>query len=240
MLSVHKTKENRMESKRKIPVLAIIIIIIFVILGLREFYSGLREIYVQSNSKKYETKNTESGNNPYNENSYLSIPRDWDDYKVVVEDNLFLPLGWEKNAVKEFVRKPEPKTETVETPQERPQPTYSLTLTGIAQNGSDWLAVFEDINREEGYFLHRGEKLKDSIVSEVFPEYIVLAQGNTKAELPLGTSIQYDTNGQVLLDTVNNSQYSVREVQKSDEEDDKLQSLIERMRTRRRKELEEE
>lgn len=234
-----------MESKRKISGKAVIIIIIFfaAILFVK------RDLYIRNNStEKHNTKDTENRINPSSRSekkqvnsSFFSSPRSWEDYQVIVDNNLFRPLGWEKSAVKEVVKKTTPKTETiVKTPQERPAPTYNLTLTGIAQNGSEWTAIFEDITRKEGYFLHSGEKLKDSLVSEIFPEHIILAQGDIKAKLPLGANIQYNTNGQILLDSVKNSQYSTEKEQKVGEDEDKLQSLIERMKARRRKELEKE
>jgi len=229
-----------MASERKISGKTIIIIIIF-FAAILFVKSGL---FSRNNStEKHNTTETEKGNNPSSRSeknvvgsSFFSSLRSWEDYQVIVDDNLFRPLGWEKSAVKKVVRKTKPKTETVETPRESPEPTYSLTLTGIAQNGSEWLAIVEDETRKEGYFLHSGEKLKDSLVSEIFPEHIILAQGDIKGKLPLGTNIQYNTNGQLLLDTVKDYQYSVEEVQ----EEDKLQSLIERMKARRRKELSQE
>jgi len=159
-------------------------------------------------------------------------------YQVIVENNLFRPLGWQK----EVVKKTTPTTETiVEIHRERPAPTYNLTLTGIAQDGSQWIAILEDRIRKEGYFLYRGEKLKDSLVSEIFPEHIVLVQRDAKAQLSLGESIQYDANGQILLNTIANQSTlpSHRNSELKDQEALK-KSLIERMKARRKKELGQE
>ena len=166
------------------------------------------------------------------------------EYQVIVENNLFRPIGWRK----EVVKKTRPKTETVvlEIPKERPAPTYTLTLTGIAQNGSEWIAILEDRTRKEGYFLHRGEKLKDSLVSEILSEHIILVQGDSKTQFPLGESIQYNTNGQLLLNTIANQSTHPRpseensSVALSEKDKGTQKSLIERMRARRRKELGQE
>ena len=157
------------------------------------------------------------------------------EYQVIAENNLFRPLGWKKETLKESL--PKIANPVVEIRRERPAPTYNLSLTGIAQNGSQWIAIVEDETLKEGYFLHRGEKLKDSLVSEIFEEYIVLLVRESKTQLPLGTSIQYNANGQIMINTITN--------QKPDflipnSGGDAQKSLIEQMKARRRKELVQE
>ncbi len=184
--------------------------------------------------KKHKT----SSRNKKKQASYSSEkPRSsWSEYRVIIENNLFRPIGWQK-----VVKRITPKTETVavEIPPERPEPTYTLTLTGIAQNGSEWIAILEDRTKKEGYFLHHGEKLKDSLVSEILSEHIILVQGDSKAQFPLGASIQYNTNGQLLLNTIANQSILIpnSEFRISNSGEDAPQSLIERMKARRRKEL---
>jgi hypothetical protein len=199
-----------------------------------------RFIGIKKTSSRSEKKQASSGlpaANPYSDKtrSFQS------EYQVIVENNLFRPLGWQKEVIKEPM--PIPKTETVivETPQERPAPTYNLTLTGIAQSGSEWIAILEDSNRKEGYFLHPGEKLKDSLVSEILAGHIILVQGDAKAQLSLGESIQYDMSGQLLLNTVANQKPDFlnpkSEIRLPTSGEDAQKSLIERMKAKRQKEL---
>ena len=164
------------------------------------------------------------------------------EYQVIAENNLFRPLGWQKEVIKEPI--PIPKTETViiETPQERPAPTYNLTLTGIAKNGSEWIAIIEDGTQKKGYFLHRGDKLKNSTVGEILAEHIILVAGDTEVQLSLGKTIQYDENDQLLLNTIANRSIEKNRPQPSQESEtvkggDTQTSLIERMKARRQKEL---
>ena len=155
------------------------------------------------------------------------------EYQVIAENNLFRPLGWKKEVLKETT----PKTETtfVEIPRERPAPTYNLSLTGIAQNGSSWIAIVEDETKKEAYFLNRGEKLKDSFVEEISEEHIILVVGDAKTQLSLGESIKYDENEQILVNTI-----AHRIVAPKMEKSEDTQSLIEQMKARRRKELVQE
>jgi len=201
-----------------------------------------RFIGIKKTSSRSEKKQASSRlpANPYSDKtrSFQS------EYQVIVENNLFRPLGWQEEVIKEPI--PIPKTETVivDPPQERPAPTYNLTLTGIAQSGSEWIAILEDSNRKEGYFLHPGEKLKDFLVSEIFAGHIILVQGDAKAQLSLGESIQYDMSGRILLNTVAKGEGVMlpsRGVAPKVEEDEGAQkSLIERMKAKRRKELGQE
>lgn len=198
-----------------------------------------KQIKKNKTSSRSEKKQASSGLPAAN--SYSDKTRSFQsEYQVIVENNLFRPLGWQKEVLKEIP----PQTETVvvvEIPQERPAPTYNLTLTGIAQSGSEWIAILEDSNRKEGYFLHPGEKLKDSLVSEIFAGHIILVQGDTKAQFSLGESIQYDMSGQLLLNTVAKGEgvmFSSRSVpQKVEGDEDAQKSLIERMKAKRQKEL---
>lgn len=164
------------------------------------------------------------------------------EYQVIVENNLFRPLGWRKEVVKKTM-----PTETVviEIPKERPAPTYNLTLTGIAQNSSQWIAIVEDETKKEGYFLHRGEKLKNALVSEISAEYIILVVGDTETQLSLGGNIKYNANGEIMLNTITTTQkpdflIPNPEFHTPNSDEDTTKSLIERMKARRRKELGQE
>jgi len=163
------------------------------------------------------------------------------EYQLISENNLFRPLGWKKEALKTAP----PKTENpvVEIRRERPAPTYNLSLTGIAQNGSSWIAIVEDGTKKEAYFLNRGGKLKNALVSEILEEHIILAIGEEKVQFPLGASIQYDANEHIIPNTITN-QSVLPSIPKSEfrnsNSGEDTQSLIERMRARRRKELGQE
>jgi hypothetical protein len=186
--------------------------------------------------------------------------QDTKDYRVIAENNLFRPLGWKKEVVRKVVLPaPKPKIEpnpVVETPP--PPPTYTLVLTGLVQSSAEWVAIFEDKKRDEGVFLRQGENLKDTLVNEIVPERITLARGDVKIQLALGESIEYGTDGQLLFGTVTTVKKSgsssgasssmspeaqtTRTANPSPEAQTTRtanpQGLIERMRARRKKELE--
>jgi len=112
------------------------------------------------------------------------------DYEVIAENDLFRPLGWKKEI--QSLEEPTPTVPPepiVEIPP--PPPTYTLILTGIAKNGSDWIAVVEDLKRDEGTFLRRGEMLKDVRVQNIMSEHITLTRGEMTVQLALGESIEY-------------------------------------------------
>ena len=168
------------------------------------------------------------------------------DYEVIAENDLFRPLGWKKE-----IRLPEESTPTVvpepivELPP-TPPPAYALVLTGIAKNGSDWIAVVEDRKRAEGTFLRRGETLKDVRVQDIMSEHITLTRDEMTVQLTLGESIEYGIDGRLRFDTVGSAKISklLSETNaladtEMDSNDGGEQSLIERMRARRREELDQ-
>ena len=165
------------------------------------------------------------------------------DYEVIDENNLFRPLGWKKEI--QSLEEPTPTVipePIVEIPP--PPPTYTLVLTGIAKNGSDWIAVVEDLKRDEGAFLRRGEMLKDVRVQNIMSEHITLTRGEMTVQLALGESIEYGVDGRLQFDTAGavkmpefpNKTDALSQTQ-ADSGDDGEQSLIERMRARRKEEL---
>ena len=173
------------------------------------------------------------------------LPPALKDYEVIAENDLFRPLGWTKET-----RSPEEPTPTVipepivEIPP--PPPTYTLVLTGIAKSGSDWMAVVEDRKRNEGTFLRRGGTLKDVRVQDIMSEHITLTRNEITVQLALGESIEYGVDGRLRFDTAGTAKmpesrdktYTSSETQ-ADSRDDGEQSLIERMRARRREELDQ-
>lgn len=178
------------------------------------------------------------------ERAFLLHPK-LKDYEVITENDLFRPLGWKKET-----QSPEESTPTVtsepivEIP--LPPPTYTLVLTGIAKNGSDWIAVVEDRKQDEGTFLRRGETLKDVRVQDIMSEHITLTRDEMIVQLALGESIEYGIDGRLRLDTVGSAKISKLPSEANalaetevDSDDGGEQSLIERMRARRREELDQ-
>ena len=173
----------------------------------------------------------------------FSSHRELKDFEVIAENNLFRPLGWKRE-----VQSAEESTPTVipepivEIPP--PPPTYTLILTGIAKNGSDWIAVVEDQKRAEGAFLRRGETLKDVRIQDIMSEYITLVRDDTTLQLALGESVEYGVDGRLRFDTAGTAKISRLPNEtnalvetEADSGDDGEQSLIERMRARRQREL---
>ena len=165
------------------------------------------------------------------------------DYAVIAENDLFRPLGWKREiqSLEEPISPiaPEP---IVEIPS--PPPTYTLVLTGIAKSGSDWIAVVEDRKRDEGAFLRRGEMLKDVHVQDIMSEHITLTRDEMTVQLALGESIEYGIDGRLRFDTAGTvkipeipNEAELLSGTQGDSGDDDEQSLIERMRARRKEEL---
>ena len=178
-----------------------------------------------------------------NQSGLFHFPPELKDYEVIAENDLFRPLGWKRE-----VRSPEEPTPTItpepiaETP--LPLPTYTLILTGIAKSGSDWIAVVEDRKQDKGVFLRRGEMLKDVCIQNIMSEHITLTRDEMTLQLALGDSIEYGVDGRLRFDTAGTAKISklpneteaLSETQ-ADSGDDGEQSLIERMRARRKEEL---
>lgn len=173
----------------------------------------------------------------------FALPAELKDYEVIAENDLFRPLGWKRE-----IQSPKAPTPTV-TPEpivEIPPspPTYTLVLTGIAKSGSNWIAVVEDRKQDEGVFLRRGEMLKDVRIQDIMSEHITLTRDEMTLQLALGESIEYGVDGRLRFDTASTAKISklpneteaLSETQ-ADSGDGDEQSLIERMRARRREEL---
>ena len=173
----------------------------------------------------------------------FSSHRELKDYEIIAENNLFRPLGWKRE-----VQSPEESTPTVvpepivEIPP--PPPTYTLVLTGIAKNGSDWIAVVEDRKQDKGAFLRRGETLKDGRIQDIRSEHITLVRDDATLQLALGESIEYGVDGRLRFDTAGTANISklpndtkALSETEADRDDDGEQSLIERLRARRQREL---
>ncbi len=165
------------------------------------------------------------------------------DYQMIVEDNLFRRLGWQKTV--EIPSLPEPVVQR-ERPFERPrQPNY-LTLTGITYLAQEPMALIEDGSRGQAYFVKEGDRLKNYVVETITEENIVLVNGNSRITVALGTRTNYNSDGELLADATVEGQITGSIMEDSSEESSPLEtdtaelSIIERMRARRRKELGQE
>ena len=171
------------------------------------------------------------------------FPPELKDYAVIGENNLFRPLGWKREnplPVPPTVA-PEPIVQIPPSPS-----TYTLVLTGIAKSGSDWIAVIEDRKQDEGAFLRRGEALKDVRIQDIMSEHITLVRDGMTLQLALGETIEYGADGRLRFDTAGTAKISkppdeteALSETEVDSNDDGEQSLIERLRARRRKELDQ-
>ncbi len=165
------------------------------------------------------------------------------DYRMVVEGNLFRPLGWQKTV--EIPSLPEPVAQ-IERPYERPKPPNYLTLTGITYLAQEPMALIEDVSRGQAYFVKEGDRLKNYVVETITEENIVLVNGNSRVTVALGTRTNYNSDGELLAAAAAEGQMTASTMEESDEKPAPLEedtaglSLIERMRARRRKELGQE
>lgn len=231
----------RSASWRRITSLSILCI---TILGFIAYFIIVKMVQSDTMSESFQPPQKVSSSKPTFAQQEWTFPlhRELTDYEVIAENNLFRPLGWKRED-------PLPATPTVipepiaETPP-APPPTYALVLTGIVKNGADWIAVVEDRERGEGMFLRRGETLKDAQVQDIMSEYITLARGEMTVQLALGDSIEYGIDGRVLFDTTDTAKMpepvdkpNTSSETEANSGDDAGQSLLERMRERRRKEL---
>ncbi len=234
------------KSKTKIPRIAVIaIIIIFIGLGAK----GIKYILNHSPEERQTRASQETAHIEEAESNTL-LSFGWtrpaaslSDYQVVVEHDLLKPLGWQKT-----VATPPPPKPVVqrEVRQERPAPTNDLVLTGIVNLGGEPIALMEDTSSGKAYFLKEGDKLKDYLVEAISEKNIVLANGSSRLTPSLGSKAQYDSNGRISISqltderAIGGSMKSTDEkVASSDGEPANL-SLIERMKARRRRELETE
>lgn len=170
-------------------------------------------------------------------------PESFSDYQVIVKNDLLKPLGWQ-----ETVYTPPPPEPVVqrEIKQERRAPTNDLVLTGIVSLGADLTALVEDASKGEAHFLREGDRLKNYIVEAIGEESITLTSENSRIVVALGSKTNYGSDGRVSTSELTNGQPTEDSVRSADErtassdENPANLSLIERMKARRRKELEKE
>ena len=206
------------------------------ILGLVAFYVIFKIVTSNSASESFQSVQHASPAKPasYKPERVFLVHRELKDYSVIVENNLFRPLGWKRDARPPGELTPTPPSDSiVESPPSPPLPLYGLVLTGIVKNGAYWIAIVEDQHTKAGVFLSPGDMLKDARLQDVSPEEITLARGETTVQLALGERIEYGTDGRMMFGTVTKQQ----QLKEPARNEDSGQSLLERMRERRRNEL---
>ena len=228
-----------------IPRTVVIIAVIVAFIGLGP--KGVRYILHYSAAKQQSGAITPSGETmkpgiTLSSNS-AQLGGSFSDYQMVVENSLFRPLGWQKTV--EIPSLPEPVVQR-ERPYERPKPPNHLILTGITYLAHEPMSLIEDISRGEAYFLRAGDKLKNHVVEAITEENIILVNGNSRITAALGTKTYYDAVGELLAAGLAESQTTGSIMENSNEEPAPLGegtadlSIIERMRARRKRELEQE
>ena len=222
-----------------------VLILSVTILGIITYFTVSQMVQSDTLLKSYQTPQKAPPSKPdflQQERAFL-LHQGPEDYAVIAENNIFRPLGWKRE-----VQSPGESTPTV-APEpivevSPPPPTYTLVLTGIAKSGSDWIAVVEDRKQDKGAFLRRGETLKDGRIQDIRSEHIILVRDEMTLQLALGESIEYGVDGRLRFDTAGAAKVSklpngteAFSETEADRDDDGEQSLIERLRARRQKEL---
>lgn len=175
------------------------------------------------------------------------LVRSFSDYDLVAEKNLFNRLGWEKSIQESLpepvvIRDNEPRVRQRDT-----EPNSDLILTGIVSLAGEPMALVEDTSAGKGYFLRKGDKLKDYMVEAIDEESITLARGDSKLMPNLGSEARYNSNRQMVISRSENERRpesigsaNIDAKPASSDENTANLSLIERMKARRRKELGQE
>jgi len=126
-----------------------------------------------------------------------------------------------------------------------PEPLNKLAFTGIVYLESEYIALVEDSSKKDAYFLKKGDKLRDYTVENITDGSVILSNGDSKLTYPVGSAAYYNSKGWVSAPTgpINNqvavsSPDSKAEESVSANKDSAELSLIEKMKARRKKELE--
>lgn len=160
------------------------------------------------------------------------------DYNVIIKRDIFRPLGLTFALPNRSVtEQPTPKDEQRQQP---PEPTYKLAFTGVVNIDGKNIALIEDSNRNQAYYLTEGAKLKDYLVDSVSDDKIVLRKDQDIFTFNVGSSIYYNKDG--LITSRNVQSHELFSERRESKGEDRVSlgnnaSIIERMRARRRLEL---
>jgi hypothetical protein len=166
------------------------------------------------------------------------------DYQIIVRNDLFDPLGGQRALTLATVSSPQQMTQA-EKKQAPPEPLYKLTFTGVVQLESADSAIVEDFSKNKAYYLKKGDKLKDYTVDAITEDSITLSNGNSKFTTRIGSAFYYNSGGQISTSEPSNNQIVAKASDSKTEETTSINSgsanlsLIEQMKARRKKELEQ-
>ncbi|MBD3184624.1 hypothetical protein GF312_20255 [Candidatus Poribacteria bacterium] len=219
---------------------AIVIIIIFVGVGIQGVIYAFRYFNGNDPSEPEINKNISKNTTT---SKFISITgvttyRDMEEYQVVTDQDLLMPLGWEKSQPKPEPEK-EPKTFIREITREEPKPNKSLILTGITKLDGELMVLMEDLSDNKAYYLKQGDGLKNYMVDEITQDKVILTNGKSEIIAHLGSRTTYNSDG-VLLASASSYEFepsSAKTESETSVDDDTKLSIIERMKARRRKEL---
>ncbi|MEK7398687.1 MAG: hypothetical protein AAB116_17275 [Candidatus Poribacteria bacterium] len=246
--------------KTRVPgILIILILMLFIGLGWGYHNQIANKLFPQK-ATVASNKDPNAGNQDPNASLVHRYPSfnpitNLSDCQIIVRRNLFEPLGGRiaeptlaKTINQVIVAKQEP-------PKPPPDPIYDLILTGIVYNGNELLALIEDSSKGRSFYLRKGDKLKDYYVEKITDREVVLMNGDSKITQALGSKTYYNINGKLLAsrpanapiamnETSNRSEPSVAKSEPgssaSSNNGNANLSLIEQMKARRKKELEQE
>jgi len=229
-----------MKGKKRIPSIAIILFIVALIGP-----GVLLGKYALNSQPSIVTQNTESTSSMKTAKlvSFNDPHRSLSDYQIIVQKDLFDPLGGQRALTVATIPQ---QTSQVEKKQAPLDPLYKLTFTGVVQLESEDSAIVEDFSKNKAYYLKKGDKLKDYTVESITEENIVLNNGNSKFTTPIGSAFYYNTSGQISTSEPLNNQIVAKTSDSKTEETASINSssanlsLIEQMKARRKKELEKQ
>lgn len=166
------------------------------------------------------------------------VKRSLYDYNIITRKDIFKPLGAiVATPIRQANEQPMPKEEQRQAP---PEPMYKLALTGVVNIDGKNIALVEDSNRNQAYYLTEGEKLKDYFVQSISDDKMILRKAQDTYTFEVGSSIYYNKDGLITSRTVQSHElFSERQGSEGKEQVslENKTSIIERMRARRRSEL---
>jgi len=232
-----------MKAKKYTPSIAVILIIIALI------FPGIKLVkYILNSQSSVVAQNDKSAG--YTKTAKPASNHHWSlsDYQVIVRNDLFKPLGILQTVPVVATSLPKQIVQT-EKQQPPPEPIYKLVFTGVVQLGSEYSALIEDSSKNKAYYLKKGERLKDYTIEAITDDNLILSNGNSKITIRMGSAAYYNSSGQITTSVSQNNQIVAKPPEKKAEETVSLNnssasgsgnlSLIEQMKARRQKELEQ-
>lgn len=190
-----------MRSRRKVPgVLILAIIVFFIGLGWK-YHKTITNYFGKKQSSGIVAQTIDVNSKVLSANTYSKkiVIRSLSDCQVIIRRNMFEPLGGrriEGSLTKQITQPNVPMKQ--EPPKPPPDPIYELTLTGIVLINNELMALIEDSSRNRSYYLKKGDKLKDYTVDEIKDTEMILTNGDSRITQKLGSKTYYNQNGKLL------------------------------------------